>query len=53
MSEKQEKRRRYNIKLDEIAAFSKWLAEEPPMWRIVRWCKWKKARPAWMKEKKA
>ena len=45
MSEKQEKRKRLNAKVEWIRAFEKWLAEEPSMIRIFKWRKWKKAKP--------
>lgn len=45
MSEKQEKRRRINARIDYIEAFAFWLSQEPPMWRIFSWHRWKQARP--------
>lgn len=45
MSEKQEKKRRYNQKLEWIAAFERWLADEPPIWRLWAWRNWKNSRP--------
>lgn len=45
MSEKQEKKKRYNQRLEFIALFEKWLASEPPMWRFIKWRKWKNSRP--------
>ena len=45
MSEKQEKRRRYNQRLEYIANFTKWLDKEPSILRLVSWHRWKKARP--------
>ena len=45
MSERQEKKRRYNKKLEYIADFNKWLNEEPPMLRFISWHSWKKTRP--------
>lgn len=45
MSEKREKKRRYNQNLEYIAAFNKWLDTEPPILRFISWRKWKKARP--------
>lgn len=50
MSERQEKKRRYNQRLEYIAAFQKWLDREPSLFRIVAWHKWKKARPVWAEE---
>lgn len=47
MSESQEHKRRYNQRLQFIAAFEKWLAEEPPMFRIFAWWRWKRLRPTW------
>ena len=45
MSERQEKKRRYNQNLEYIADFNRWLNEEPPLLRFVSWHKWKKSRP--------
>lgn len=45
MSERQEKRKRYNQKLQHISAFERWLAVEPPMIFFWMWRKWKAARP--------
>ena len=47
MDEKQEKKRRYNLRLEFIAHFNKWLDSEPPRWRFIRWRKWKNRRPVW------
>lgn len=47
MSESREHKRRYNLRLQYIAEFEKWLSAEPPMWRVVRWRRWKKSRPVW------
>lgn len=47
MSEKREKKRRYNLRLEYIKKFSDWLAGEPPMWMLYSWHKWKKSRPIW------
>ena len=47
MNEKQEKKRRDNLRLEFIAHFNKWLDSEPPRWRFIRWRKWKKNRPVW------
>lgn len=47
MSEKQEHKRRYNMKLMFIAEFTKWLDTEPPMLRFLAWRRWKKSRPVW------
>lgn len=48
MSERQEKKKRYNLRLMWIADFDKWLNREPPMWRIFAWRRWKKERPEWV-----
>ena len=45
MSEKQEKRRRYNQKLAYIAAYEEWLSQEPPRIFFWRWHRWKRQRP--------
>lgn len=45
MSERQEKKKRYNLRLMWIAEFEKWLGREPPIWRILAWHRWKKDRP--------
>ena len=47
MSERQEKKKRYNLRLMWIADFDKWLNKEPPMWRVFAWRRWKRARPVW------
>lgn len=46
MSERQEHKRRYIQRLEFIADFEKWLAQEPPMLpRFWRWKKWRDRRP--------
>ena len=45
MSERQEKKRRYNQNLEYIADFNRWLNEEPPILKFISWHNWKKARP--------
>lgn len=46
MSERQEHKRRYIQRLEFIADFEKWLAQEPPMLpRFWRWKKWRDSRP--------
>ena len=45
MSEKQEKRKRLNAKVEWMRAFEKWLQEEPSMIRVFKWRKWKKTKP--------
>lgn len=47
MSERQEHKRRYHLRLRYIAEFDKWLNAEPPMILFWRWHKWKKRRPIW------
>ena len=47
MSEKQEKKKRYNLRLEYIARFEKWLSEEPSMCRVFKWKRWKNNRPKW------
>lgn len=47
MSESREHKRRYNLRLQYIADFEKWLAAEPPLWRFIRWRKWRDCRPVW------
>ena len=47
MSERQEKKKRYNLRLQYIAEFNKWLDREPPIFRFVRWRRWKAERPVW------
>lgn len=45
MSERQEKRLRYNARLEYIAEFTKWLDRKPPRMFFLRWHKWKRQRP--------
>lgn len=45
MNAKQAKKMRHNEKLAYIAAFEKWLAQEPPKWKIWAWKRWKSERP--------
>lgn len=52
MSEKREKKRRYNEKLEYIAHFEEWIAEfqkwveqEPPVWRFIKWHNWLNKKP--------
>lgn len=47
MSESREHKRRYNLKLEFIAHFEKWLKDEPPMIRFFKWRRWIKSRPVW------
>lgn len=50
MSERQEKKRRYNLRLEYIATFQKWLDREPSIFRVFAWHKWKRERPVWKAE---
>lgn len=45
MSEKQEHRRRFNMRYEYVKTMEAWLAVEPPMIHFIKWHKWKKARP--------
>lgn len=45
MSERQQHKLRYNLKLQYIADFEDWLWQEPPMWRFFAWRRWRLARP--------
>ena len=45
MSERQQHKKRYNLRLEYIARFNKWLESEPSMILFWRWRKWKKSRP--------
>lgn len=45
MSESREHKRRYNLRLEYIAHFEKWLTDEPPMWRLFKRHRWKRNRP--------
>ena len=53
MSERREKKRRYNLRLEYISHFSDWLNSEPPIWMFWAWHKWKKRRPIWDNSKEA
>lgn len=46
MSEKKMKRVRFEQKVFEIKAFESWLKTEPPLWRLIKWHRWKRNRPA-------
>lgn len=48
MSERQEHKKRYNLRLQYIAEFQKWLDREPPMFRVFKWRRWKRERPVWV-----
>ena len=48
MSERQEHKKRYNLRLQYIAEFGKWQDREPPMWKIFAWHRWKAERPKWV-----
>ena len=45
MGEKQEKRKRFEQRMEYHAELKAWLMKEPPMWRIFEWWRWKKTRP--------
>lgn len=47
MSGRREHKRRYNLRLEYIAKFEKWLEAEPSMILFWRWRKWKNSRPIW------
>lgn len=47
MSERREHKRRYNLRLQYIAEFDKWLEREPTMLRVFAWRRWKRERPVW------
>lgn len=47
MSERQEHKKRYNLRLQYISEHTKWLDREPPMWRVFAWRRWKRERPVW------
>lgn len=47
MSEKQMHRQRWHAKLQYAYAHEQWLREEPPMWKLFSWAKWKKRRPVY------
>ncbi|MBR4656560.1 MAG: hypothetical protein IKO68_08355 [Oscillospiraceae bacterium] len=47
MSERREKKNRYNQRPEYIAAFNKWLDKEPPRMFFFSWHRWKKRRPVW------
>jgi len=45
LCEREQHKLRKNIQLEYIAAFSRWLANEPPYWALLRRKRWKAARP--------
>ena len=45
MSERQDKKRRYNQRLAFIAAFTHWLHNEPAWWRVISRARWLSKRP--------
>lgn len=53
MSERQEHKLRQTLQLEYIAAFSRWLAQEPPFWALIRRKRWKAARPVYRKDRTA
>lgn len=50
MSERQEHKKRYNLRLQYIAEYNKWLDREPPLWRVFSRKRWKAERPVWRYE---
>lgn len=47
MSERQEKKTRYNQRLEFVAKFETWLQREPPVWMFISWRRWLRSRPIW------
>ena len=45
MSERQEKRRRFNLRYEYIMAVANWIDREPPWWAVFRRKKWKREKP--------
>lgn len=45
MSERQEKRKRYNERAEYITKVMKWVESEPPKWKIFKWIKWQNSIP--------
>ncbi len=45
MSGRREKMKRANLKLRYIAQMTAWLEQEPPMYRLFAWHRWKRQRP--------
>lgn len=45
MSQKTEKKKRYNQKLEFAVALEKWVKEEPAKWNLIAWFKWMRQRP--------
>ena len=45
MSEKQEKRKRTDLRLQYLHRLEMWLAEEPAWWRFVARKRWRACRP--------
>lgn len=52
MSESREHKRRYNLRLEYIANFEKWMKQEPPMWKFWSWRKWRDSKPTWREAEK-
>ena len=46
MSQRQEKNRRINLKIQYISAFETWLSSEPSILHFLKRRRWKKERPA-------
>lgn len=47
MSEKQEKRKRFNYRFQYVLAMNDWMRKEPPVWKIFARRRWKKSMPVW------
>lgn len=47
MSERQEHKKRFQMRVRYVAEFDKWLDREPPMFRVFAWRRWKRERPVW------
>lgn len=45
MNAKKANRARYNAKLDYIRAMDEWLKDKPPLWKFVRFAKWRAKQP--------
>ena len=49
MSERREKQRRINDRLEYIARYNAWLAAEPPKFRILKHRRWRRQQPLMLK----
>lgn len=45
MSEKQEHKKRFQMRMRYVAEYDKWLSREPSMWRVIAWHRWKAEKP--------